>query len=326
MSPAGELIVERVRTFLEAQAVGRGELMLVGFSGGRDSVVLAESLLGAGWRRLVLCHIDHGLRVASAADAVWAEEYARVRGVDFRGAKRDVRAMARERGIGVEGAGREARMEFFSEVLREVGAGGVLLGHHADDQVETLLFRLMRGSGVVGLGGMAPSKWRTDLGLRVVRPLLSTWRSEIDAMVEGEGLAFCEDASNADLEWTRNRIRHGLIPEMERVMGRSVRGALWRAAALLRAEGECLEALDAVGGEPRAEFLEVEELRVLALALRRRRVLGWLRGRGVADVGFEEVEAVLGLLERERPAKVNMPGGVFVRRRAGRIFLDEGRG
>ena len=157
--------------------------------------------------------------------------------------------------------------------------------------------------------------------LRLLRPMLGVWRVELDEWLSERGLTFCEDLSNADPRWTRNRIRHGLLPEMERVMERPVKAALWRTAELLRAEAEWMRGADEAGGELQ-EQLEVRVLRGQAVAERRLRITRWLALHGVPEVGFELVEAVARLAVERFPAKVNLPGGRHVRRRAGRIFVE----
>lgn len=314
---------KRITDALFSAGATRESGLLVGFSGGRDSVALVALLQEGGFRGLTLLHLDHGLRSESGADAEWCREFGRGRGLEVVVDRREVGGKAGGSGAGLEEAGREARHAFFAQIALERGIRDVVLGHHADDQVETFLFRLLRGSGSLGLGGMAPVSERVEgaVSLRLLRPMLGVWRSELDEWIAERGLTFCEDLSNADPRWARNRIRHGLLPEMERVMERSVKAALWRTAELLRAEADWMREHDAAGGELPVQ-LEVKALRALALAQRRLRITRWLAAHGVPEVGFELVEAVARLVIERFPAKVNLPGGRHVRRRGGRIFVE----
>jgi tRNA(Ile)-lysidine synthase len=301
-----------------------GEDLLVGFSGGRDSVALVGLLEEGGFRRLTLLHLDHALRPESGSDAEWCRNFGRERGLEVVVERRSVGGGDGQRGTGVEEAGREARYAFFASEALKRGVLNVVLGHHADDQVETFLFRLLRGAGSFGLGSMASASER-DTGrgaLRVLRPIVGVWRTELDEWIREKGLAYLEDPTNADPRWTRNRIRHELLPAMERLMERPVKLALWRAAELLRGEAECLRAFEGEGGDL-PDRLEVRALSALPLALRRVRVNRWLAVHGVAPAGFNLVEAVLRLLVDRFPAKVNLPGGGCVRRRAGWIFVED---
>jgi tRNA(Ile)-lysidine synthase len=314
---------QRIAAALLPAGVTQEAGLLVGFSGGRDSVALVALLQEGGFGGLTLLHLDHGLRPESVADAEWCREFGRARGLEVVVEQMAVGGTKGGRGVGLEEAGREARHAFFARMALERGIREVVLGHHADDQVETFLFRLLRGAGSLGLGGMAPVSERVEgeVSLRLLRPMLGVWRAELDEWIAERGLAFCEDLSNADPRWARNRIRHGLLPEMERLMERPVKAALWRTAELLRAEADWMREHEAAGGGLQ-EQLEVKALRALPVAERRLRLTRWLALHGVPEVGFELVEAVARLALERFPAKVNLPGGRHVRRRAGRIFVE----
>jgi tRNA(Ile)-lysidine synthase len=230
--------------------------------------------------------------------------------------KLDVAALAAERKLSLETAAREARYDFFGQTARETGWGTLFLGHHADDQAETFLFNLLRGAGGAGLGAMRPVTRRG--ALTIVRPLLGVWRAEIDAFVKARRIKFREDASNTSPAHTRNRLRHEILPLLEKAMGRDVRRSLWRTAEILAAENEWVESLVPV---PAAE-LSTGELGRLPVAAQRRLLRGWLLRAGISDTGFDDVEAVRGLLENAGPSKVNLPGARHARRRAKKIFIE----
>ncbi len=296
----------------------RRAAVLAGVSGGRDSVALAHWLCANGFTRVIVCHLDHGLRPESRVDAKFVRALAAQLGCRFSGGRTDVASLAKRRGLSIETAAREARHEFFARCAKKHGTRALVLAHHADDQAETFLFNLLRGAGPGGLCGMAALTVRDD-GLSIARPLLGVWREEIDAYIAAHDLDFREDASNADPRHTRNGIRHSALPALAQAMGRDVRRALWRAAEILRAEN------DVVSGQvPRTGGIAevpLEALAGLPLALRRRLIHEWLRAGGVKDVGFDEVEAVLSLAGGGR-AKVNLPGGRYARRNKKRIFLE----
>lgn len=290
---------------------------LIGVSGGRDSVALLHALVAGGYRQLIVCHLDHGLRAESAEDARFVAELAASSCLEAVVERCDVRARARQRHESLEAAGRHARAEFCARVAAERGVRAAFLAHHADDQVETFLFNLCRGAGSAGMAAMRPVT-RFD-ALWIVRPLLGVWREEIDAYVAHHHIAFREDVSNADIAFTRNRLRHEAIPALSAALGRDVRRAIGRAAEILRDEDEFLSSMPethAAAGE-----LGVKPLRDQPVAVQRRVIHGWLTASGVRAIGFEEVEAVRSMLT-ERGAKVNLPGGLHARRRAGRLFIQ----
>jgi len=310
---------------LDLNALSRSARYLVGVSGGRDSVALLYALLEAGFRRLVVCHLNHGLRGrAAAADARFVSELAARLGLECESEKVDVAQLAKKTGQSIESAARAARYAFFARVARRRRCRSLFLGHHAGDQVETFLFNLFRGSGRGGLGGMSPDCERMVDGvrLRLLRPTLGVWREEMEAFLKARALRFREDASNQTTDFTRNRIRHELLPTLERVFGRDVRGAVWRTAVILRSEEEWLAEL--AGPETGAE-LDAPLLRRQPVAQQRRRILAWLRRNGVPEPGFDQVESVRSLLETGGVAKVNLPGNWHARRRAKRLFLERGK-
>jgi len=316
-------LAELVEAALLSSGVSKDDPLLLGFSGGRDSVILLKLLLESGFNKLILAHLDHGLRPESADDAAWVRQQAAARGLPATITRVDVLPGAASRHSGIEQAGREARLAFFADCARKHGTNKVVLAHHADDQVETLLFRLLRGAGSLGLGAMPLSSTHTVYGqsLLLLRPMLGIWRTQIDAHIQQHRLDFREDASNAQTDFTRNRIRHLLIPEMEKAMERPVRETLWRTAEILRAESEYIDqaerALPPIGPN-----LDASLLRSIPLALRRRRVARWLAEQGVSNISFELVESVAGLATSRQPAKINLPGGRHARRKAGRIFCE----
>lgn len=299
----------------------RDQVILVGVSGGRDSVALLHAVYHAGYQRLIVCHLDHMLRPDSDTDAWFTAELAQQYELPFEADRVNVAALAEERKLSIEAAARVARLEFFTQVARMHWVPRVLLGHHADDQVETLLLNLFRGSGRGGLSGMQPFSVHEVRGARMElhRPLLGIWRDEVDAYVAKHQLKYCEDASNEDPRFTRNRVRHELLPLLEKTLDRDIKRALWRTGIVLGAEEEYL-----AGQTPRVspEPLRVADLKTLPLALLRRVVLDWLRANGVEDIGFDDVEAVCGLVTKLKPAKVNLAGNRHARRTAGKLRVE----
>ncbi|HLW35750.1 MAG TPA: tRNA lysidine(34) synthetase TilS [Chthoniobacterales bacterium] len=297
---------------------------LVGVSGGRDSVALLDSLIVAGYKNLTVCHLNHQLRARSSeADARFVEKLAASHHLPIANGTANVRALARKKKLSIETAGREARYKFFAGVAKRTRCRTIFLGHHADDVVETFLINLFRGSGTAGLAGMREvSRRRVDnVDLTVVRPLVATWRSEIDRYVRSRHLKFREDKSNRDPAPLRNRIRLRIIPYLEKSLGRKIRQSLWRAAMIAAEEEAWIEKQvpNSIGSD-----LAVSSLRDLPAALQRRQILKWLRSRDIGNVGFDVVENVRSLLDCDaRIAKINLPQNRHLRRRAKKIFITD---
>jgi tRNA(Ile)-lysidine synthase len=234
----------------------------------------------------------------------------------------DVRALAAKRKMSIEAAAREARYRFFAQVAGRKRCRTIFLAHHADDLVETFLINLFRGAGTTGLAAMRAVSVRQigRVRLKIARPLLGVWRTQIDEYVREHRLNFREDTSNKDLAALRNRVRRRVIPYLEKTIGRHIRQSIWRAAAIFAEEESWID--DRLTGAP-AATLSVSELRSLPVALQRRQVLRWLRRQNIADVGFDVIERVRSLLDHASGvAKINLPRDRHVRRRAGKIFLE----
>jgi tRNA(Ile)-lysidine synthase len=322
---------------------------LIGVSGGRDSVALLHQLVDLGYKNLVVCHLNHRLRGRSSdADARFVERlvttYDRkvvgqaLRLPDPRAGKRsarpttqmahvnfelgttNVRALAKKKRMSIESAGRDARYSFFVKVAKRRKCDTIFLAHHADDLVETFLLNLLRGAGTTGLAAMREVSARRigNVDLTIVRPLLAVWRCEIDKYVRQSRLKFREDASNKDLGPIRNRIRRRVIPYLEKTFGRNLRRNIWRTAMILAEEENFFESF-----LPKPDAIDVRAIRELPPAMQRRLLLKWLRSENIRDVGFDLIERARTLLDQtNQVAKTNLPGDRYLRRRAGKLFIE----
>ncbi len=323
----GKVLLRTVmKTIREHELFGCGDTVVVAVSGGGDSVALLDILvrLGELRLRLVVAHLNHLLRGAeSDGDAAFVRELAARYGLPAEVRAVDVRELSRQRKLSLEEAGRRARYAFFSEIAGKYRAKCTALAHHADDQAETVLMRLLRGSGGSGLCAMTP---KSEDGSRV-RPLLQVGRQEIEAYLAGRGLSFRSDSSNRDLNFLRNRIRHELIPHLAGYNS-AIAARLADTAAALGADEILLEritdqAMDrlAAVATGRVTF-SVTELAVEPRGMRMRlfrRALLLVRG-DLARISFRHLEAIDGLLVSGRPhRRLSLPGDVAVTRSYGNL-------
>jgi len=284
--------------------------LLVGVSGGIDSVALLHALVKVG-RKPVVLHFDHGWRKESGADAQFVRDLAKRIGLKFVGGK--MRPSKDHR----EAQARTARYAFFAKTAKKLGIPDLVLAHHADDQVETFLMQLLRGSGAAGRG-MNPVSRRD--GLILHRPWLGVWKKEIAVYAKKLRLEWRDDTTNADTRHRRNLIRKRVLTYLQKQIGTQVPENLLRTAEIFRAESEWLDQLCADAGGQRE--LSAKALRASPLAQQRRTILRWLQAHAVKDISYADVEAVRGLLENRIPAKINLSGGKFARRREGIIFIQ----
>jgi tRNA(Ile)-lysidine synthase len=226
------------RTILRHDMVVRGDTVVVGVSGGLDSVCLLDILnrLKTEYRlRLVIAHLHHGLRPAEGdSEFRFVEGLASRYGVPFEG--RRVEASSYVKGANVQAQARSFRVRFFEDVAGQWGASRIATGHHRDDQAETLLMQVLRGTG--GLIGIRPVRDGT-----YIRPLIEIPRERIQAYANDLGLPFCEDSSNRTRTYLRNRIRQDLIPWIRKEANPSFVDSLLHLAAILEEETKCLDAV-----------------------------------------------------------------------------------
>ncbi len=278
--------------------------LLVAVSGGADSTALLHALAGVASRgrwELHVAHFNHGLRgLESDADADFVAASASGLGLPLHTARASGRRLTSPGRESVEMTARRLRHAFLARTAREIRADAVVLGHHADDQVELLLMRLLRGSGGSGLGGM---RWSSaspaDPEVRLCRPLLDVHRHDLRGWLATHGLTFREDASNSDPGIPRNAVRHQLLPFLREFAGAGLDPVLARVADLVGAESDYVAQTAAAwsaSGSP-ADFVTLHP------AVQRAVIRGQLWDLG-QDATFELVERL-----RRRPARNTSASG-----------------
>ncbi|MBI4718377.1 MAG: tRNA lysidine(34) synthetase TilS [Planctomycetes bacterium] len=332
-------------TLLSEAALEPSQSVVVGVSGGADSMALLHLLLGlnrvAGWHlRLHVAHLHHGLRGADAdADAAFVQAAADALGVGCTVESRNVADLAQSKSAGVEETGRDERFLFFERVCLQAGANIVAVGHHADDNAETILHRILRGTGLRGLAGMRRSR---PLGpaspVRLVRPLLHLPRKTLRDYLAGSGITFREDLSNSAREPTRNRIRHVLLPLIEEQINAQAGEALTRLGLQARWLDDFLRDLVCrtfdtllISQDAGAVVLNADALarksRIVQTELVR---MAYGRfGLGEQTLSFGHLVAAVELLDDPASGRqVHLPGGLAVEKRYHQLvfFLPEAEG
>lgn len=287
-------------------------------------MALLHRLVETGFRNLVVCHLNHRLRgAASGGDARFVRALARRLGLSFEFGVADVRERMIQRGESLETAAREARHAFLADCARRQRCPRVLLAHHADDQAETVLWNLMRGShGLLGMAEETEIKAGT-MRLRFFRPLLHCRHAELVGWLEERGLRWREDASNQEAIGVRNRLRNEVIPLLAEVTGRDPVVALTRAAedfaayaGWLNCQASGAAVLDPLGR------LHLPTLRSLPSAVRTTVLREFLSKAGVKGITRDLLGASAKLIDPTGAASVNLPGGGRLRRTAGRIWIE----
>jgi tRNA(Ile)-lysidine synthase len=322
---SGHPFLDRIRDTLRRHHMlaGGETVIVVAASGGPDSTSLVYALatIGRDLGLLVhVAHLDHRLRPDAGADAAFVADTSRALGLPHHQDFADPKTLAAQEGLSLEDAGRRLRYEFLMRVARDVGATVVGTGHTMDDQAETVLMRLLRGSGLDGLRGIPPV--RLSGGIRIIRPLIDTTRAEVESYLRAIGAGWREDSTNRDLAILRNRIRLVLLPALEGY-NPDVRRTLARVAGLLRDEAEAIEVLAAasvgetLSGDSATVHVALEPFTRLPVALQRRALreaVRRIRGNRRA-VRFVHIEGARRLmLGGQVGSWIPLPGGVRITR------------
>ncbi len=307
------------------------DTVIVAISGGADSTALLDLLnrLSEYNLKLIAAHLNHCLRGNdSDADEEFCRRLAARYSVPFESRRINIRELARTGQLNLEDAGRRARISFLDELRAKHDGSAIAMAHHADDQAETLLMRLLRGSGMTGLSGMG---YRNSRGY--IRPLLETTRHEIEQYLRERGLSWCEDASNQDTIYLRNRIRHELLPLLEQY-NPAIRTSLAATASILHDDEAVLVELterafnDTCSTKEGGVVCNIKKLLIFDQALQRRifrhafkQVAGSLDG-----LSRRHTDAVIALMASERPnSQLALPQGITVVREYGSLLFKHSR-
>ncbi len=305
-------------------------LVVAGVSGGPDSLCLLDVLQRAGYP-LVVAHFNHRLRPEAEAEQEAVSGLARRLGLPFVTESGEVKAYSESQGLSVEEAARTLRYRFLFAAARKHTAQAVAVGHTADDQAETVLMHFLRGAGLAGLKGM---EYRSFLqvfaaDIPLVRPLLRFWRSDTEAYCREHGLSPHMDASNLDPAYFRNRLRHSLLPELERYQPRFKQALVNTALALQGDYAILQEILDEAWQEAFLErgpgwiAFDRERLSARSAGLRRnliRRAAESLRPER-RDIGFEALQRTALLFDSPPANPVDFINGLYLFSEAERIYL-----
>jgi len=331
--PTTEILLKKVQeTIRKYQMLTSNTKLVVAVSGGPDSATLLHLLFKLTPKynlRLWVAHLNHGLRGREAeAEAEWVKKFAFKLGIPVISDTFNVAGLAKEKRLSLEEAARRARYNFLEEVANQLGASKIALAHTASDQAETLLMRLMRGSGLDGLSAIPPVRDK------IIRPLIEVFRGEIEDYCRENNLQPCLDSSNRETSFLRNRVRLNLIPYLSREYGDQVEKVLYQTTNLLKQDSEYLKketdrVFKSVLEEETSQelVLHEEKLSCLHPALQRRvirkaieKIKGDLRG-----ITFDHIISILELCKTKQSKQLDLPHGLMIRHRYKGLLIRKGK-
>ncbi|MCR4740770.1 MAG: tRNA lysidine(34) synthetase TilS [Lachnospiraceae bacterium] len=324
------LIAEVHKYCKKHELIAPGDGVLIGLSGGMDSVCLFDVLLKLrsviGFE-LTALHVEHGIRgEASVSDMEFVKKLCEEKGIRLIVYNEDVPAYAKKEKLTLEEAARILRYRDFEKALKELSAQRIAVAHHMNDQAETVLFNMIRGTSISGMAGMSPKRDH------IIRPLLFLSREEIEEYVKENGLSYVNDETNADKEYSRNRIRHLIIPEMEKVV-KGAAGHIAREAAELslicehidkEAEKLCERGLREEPEGSGRFLLCISELKAESVITGRaaiKRVLSLMCGKW-KDISARNIEDIYDLTDNISGKGVDIPYGIRVKRTGDRLLFE----
>ncbi|OGP57840.1 MAG: tRNA lysidine(34) synthetase TilS [Deltaproteobacteria bacterium RBG_13_49_15] len=325
-----QILKKMHQTITECNMIHKGDAVLVGVSGGPDSIALLHLLYivsGDIPFTLGVAHLNHSLRPAvSDEDAEFVKSMAESLNLPYFIKKIDPNYWKTREAGSLEEKARECRYAFFKEIAVRHQFSRVALAHHAGDNAELVLMRLIRGSGLLGISGIPPVREDVGGGYRIIRPLIRCTRDEIMDFLDRERLKCTNDASNNDLRFLRNRIRHRLIPFIEASFNKNVEQALNRFADIARSEEEWIHSVmesifqsTMVKQEGALLTLKMDELKSAHPAVLRRILrMGIESVKGnLRRIGFTHIERTVGLIKGiHSPKEIHLPDHI-------RIIMDQ---
>lgn len=321
------MLTDILKTIEDCDMMKSGERVLCAFSGGADSAVLLDVLVKLSEKlgiTVAAAHLNHMLRGADAdADESFAEKKCREYGIPFLSERRDINALSKERGESVELCARNVRYDFLRRAAKELGADKIAMAHNANDNLETMLFNISRGSGLDGICGIPPV--RGD----IIRPLINTTRTEIEHYAGENGIEFRTDKTNFETVYARNKLRHNAIPALTETNSSAVENAA-RAARILRVEADFVaekakEAAEKISmGENSCDAMSLMKLhgalfgRVCEIYARK------TAGCDAMTLEFRHIESIRRLLSGDNPSGViSLPSSLRARREYEKLVFEK---
>lgn len=321
-----EKIIQNIKDY---NLINYGELILIGFSGGMDSAALLYSLLEIREEfnlTIAICHLNHGVRGEEAdRDEEFSRKTAEKLGIYFESEKTDMHGFAEKEKISKEEAGRKLRQDFFNRVSKKINADKIALAHNYNDQVETLLMRILRGTGLDGLKGI---DYKNE---NIIRPLLNVTREEIENYILENKFPYVEDSTNMESNYHRNKIRNLLLPMLRKEYNPNLEQSIFNLSELAKLDVEFLEELTKKAFVDVSKVsndkikIDIDKFNLLNPALQNRviRKAFSLFPNGLKDLSLKNINEVLELKELDSGKFIDNINGCKIRNSYGKLIFEK---
>ncbi len=330
------LIDKTKQTIAKFKMLEKGDRVLVAVSGGPDSMALLHILNSLRKEydiNLYVAHLNHMIRKGAAEkDAMFVGRAAKKMGIPAIIESQNVPRLAKERKLSIEEAARMARYDLYLEAAKEFTANKIALAHTGDDQAETVLMRLIRGAGLLGLAGI-PAK-RNLSGATIIRPLIEISRREIEQYLKTHKISFRQDKTNFDTKYFRNRIRHRLLPFLEKEFSGEIKKTLRETAENIRIDYDYLAKISDLKFKKYLKCMEGSSVKISLRFLKEetaiqrlilRKAIKEVKGN-LDAVSYSHMKDLLGLLNKKTAWSFDLPGGIAVKRQGDYlVFCKKGR-
>ncbi len=307
------------KTIKKYNMLKKGDKVVTGLSGGADSVALLlvlDKLKEKYDLKIYAVHVKHGIRGKEAdEDCEFCRKLCEKMGVEFFVKEFDIPKMSKELGMSCEEAGRVARYDSFEEIRKKKNANKIAVAHNMNDDAETVIMRLCRGTGLKGLCGISAVRGN------IVRPIINCSRKEIEDFVVSEGFSFQTDSTNLDDEYTRNRIRHNILPVLEKEINPSSIANIAKASEIISEEEDFIEMFSkesykscVLDEKDNSIIFDAERFNNFHAAVRKRiiRMAIELLAKSVKDISYTHIESVIDIFEGKTGRSYNLPYGLKV--------------
>lgn len=296
------------------------EPVIIAFSGGIDSICLLN-LFSKTTNPIIVAHFNHGIRENADRDEEFSRNFAQQFNYEFVSAKEDVGTFARKNHLSIEEAARQKRYEFLFRIARKKGADKIAVGHHADDQVETVMMHFLRGSGLSGLSGMKEEAIipEFDPKISIIRPLLSFWREEIKNYCDHNHLEYVVDETNLNDIYERNRIRLKILPFLNNLYP-GLNSRIFNMANIIQNDDELIQKQIQISWDSccileNHQFIQFEKLEFqkLSISIQRRIIRNAVDkiNPEIRDLSYQNVENLLQFLNQNKPGEIDLQQNVI---------------